>query len=122
MSPAELLGKLEPEADRRQLGALRCDPRSTRLFHGQRTAGDSGRDAPMRLPDAKVYRRTKRGVEEEVRLFRPAEDEMITRLRIEGWGTTDIARYVRAEFGIKRSAATINMRLKSLAAIEEKDL
>lgn len=54
-----------------------------------------------------------------VRLFTDTEDDLITDLRIEGMGTTAIAAAVLADLHIKRSPATINMRLKSLAARDE---
>jgi hypothetical protein len=54
-----------------------------------------------------------------VRPFTPAEDRLMTALRIEGLGTTAIAKFLLANFGHPRSAATVNMRLKRLAEIEE---
>lgn len=67
----------------------------------------------------KTYARLKHGRQETVQPFSPAEDALITELRIQGMGTTEIATFVRAAQGTKRSAATINMRLKTLAAHEE---
>jgi hypothetical protein len=56
-----------------------------------------------------------------VQAFSPEEDAYLTTLRIAGHGTTAIARAVSARFGKPRSPATINMRLKTLAKIEEGD-
>ena len=63
----------------------------------------------------KPYRRGAR----VVRPFSAEEDALITELRVIGMGTTEIARFVWAAQGSKRSPATINMRLKALAAREE---
>lgn len=57
--------------------------------------------------------------ETPVRAFSPDEDALITELRIAGMGTTEIAKFCDAALGSKRSPATINMRLKALAAKEE---
>lgn len=54
-----------------------------------------------------------------VRAFTEAEDALITELRIAGMGTTEIAKFSAAAGHPARTQATINMRLKSLAAIEE---
>lgn len=54
-----------------------------------------------------------------VRPFTDTEDDFITDLRIAGWGTTAIAQAVLSDLKIRRSPATINMRLKSLAALAE---
>ena len=54
-----------------------------------------------------------------VRFFSDTEDDFITDLRIAGMGTTAIAAAVKSDLGITRSPATINMRLKALAAREE---
>lgn len=54
--------------------------------------------------------------------FSPAEDELLTRLRIDGLGTTEIARRLAVDLKARRSPATVNMRLKTLAAHEEEDL
>lgn len=55
-----------------------------------------------------------------VRPFSPQEDALLTRMRVNGQGTTAIARAVSA-LGSVRSPATINMRLKTLAQIEDDD-
>lgn len=57
----------------------------------------------------------------EVVPFSPAEDDLLTRLRIEGAGTTLIARRLAGECRSQRSPATVNMRLKTLAAHDEED-
>lgn len=54
-----------------------------------------------------------------VRAFTDTEDDFITDLRLEGWGTTAIAKAVASDLKIRRSPATINMRLKALAARED---
>jgi hypothetical protein len=54
-----------------------------------------------------------------VRAFTASEDALITELRLVGMGTTEIAKFVAAACGTKRSPATINMRLKTLAVKEE---
>lgn len=69
----------------------------------------------------RAYERTRLGRRQTVTPFGPAEDHMINELRLHGYGTTEIARMVNAYFETKRSPATINMRLKSLAAQEEDD-
>lgn len=56
------------------------------------------------------------------RPFEPIEDELITDRRLAGLGTTVIARELYRYTGSRRSPATINMRLKTLATREEKDL
>lgn len=56
-----------------------------------------------------------------VRPFAASEDQLITDWRIQGHGTTAIARRLSEETGYLRSPATINMRLKTLARIEEQD-
>lgn len=56
-----------------------------------------------------------------IRRFEPIEDELITDRRIAGLGTTVIARELWKRLGIRRSPATINMRLKTLAEREERD-
>lgn len=56
-----------------------------------------------------------------VRAFRPEEDALITELRLFGMRTTEIAKFLLAAQGSRRSPATINMRLKSLAAHDEAD-
>jgi hypothetical protein len=63
------------------------------------------------------YRR--RGV--LVRMCSPAEDALMTEMRIAGDGTTKIARALTDRFGHPRSAATINMRLKALAERDERE-
>lgn len=67
------------------------------------------------------YVRTRLGQRQVVRPFTDAEDALITELRVAGWGTTWIATTLHVRLGRKRSPATINMRLKSLAAKEEAD-
>lgn len=52
--------------------------------------------------------------------FAPDEDRLIEELRILGLGTTEIAKFVTAAHGVRRSSATINMRLKTLAAQQER--
>lgn len=54
-----------------------------------------------------------------VRLFSDTEDDFITDLRIAGMSTAAIAKAVLSDLKIRRSAATISMRLKILAAKEE---
>lgn len=54
-----------------------------------------------------------------VRPFSRREDRLITQWRIEGWGTTRIARELLAATGSARTPATINMRLKTLAKNED---
>lgn len=54
-----------------------------------------------------------------VRPFEPLEDDIITDRRLDGLGTTAIARELYRYTGYRRSPATINMRLKSLAARED---
>jgi hypothetical protein len=54
-----------------------------------------------------------------VRPFGRDEDALITELRVLGMGTTEIAKFLGAALGSSRSPATINMRLKLLAAKEE---
>lgn len=54
-----------------------------------------------------------------VRAFTDTEDDFITDLRLAGWGTTAIAGAVLSDLKIRRSPATINMRLKSLAAKDD---
>lgn len=56
------------------------------------------------------------------RPFEPIEDDIIADRRLAGMGTTAIARELYRYTGSRRSQATINMRLKTLAAREEKDL
>jgi hypothetical protein len=56
------------------------------------------------------------------RPFEPLEDELITDRRLEGLGTTVISRELYRYTGSRRSPATINMRLKTLAAKDEADL
>jgi hypothetical protein len=63
----------------------------------------------------KPYRRGS----QTVRPFSAREDELITKWRVAGWGTTEIAIKLHAETGILRSQATINMRLKTLAKLED---
>jgi hypothetical protein len=53
------------------------------------------------------------------RPFEPIEDELITDRRLAGLGTTVIAKELYQRLGSRRSQATINMRLKTLAAKEE---
>lgn len=60
----------------------------------------------------------KRGTQ-TVRRFSRREDLLITKLRVQGYGTTAIARALLVATGAARSPATINMRLKTLAKIEE---
>ena len=55
-----------------------------------------------------------------VRPFSAEEDRLITEWRIAGYGTTNIAVLLFVRTGIKRTQATINMRLKTLATLEEK--
>ncbi len=55
----------------------------------------------------------------EVRGFSEGEDDYIQACRIEGLTTPEIATLVAAHFGHKRSAATINVRLRMLASTEE---
>lgn len=54
-----------------------------------------------------------------VRGFSEEEDAYITACRTEGLTTTNIAMLVGVHFGHKRSAATINVRLRMLASTEE---
>lgn len=56
------------------------------------------------------------------RPFEPIEDELITDRRLAGLGTTVIARELYRYTGSRRSQATINMRLKTLAARDERDV
>ena len=56
-----------------------------------------------------------------VRRFSHREDLLITKWRVEGYGTTAIAHSLFVATGYLRSPATINMRLKTLAKIEEQD-
>lgn len=58
----------------------------------------------------------------KIRPFAPIEDELITDRRLAGLGTTVIASELYQRLGVRRSQATINMRLKTLAAREEQDL
>jgi len=67
------------------------------------------------------YERVRLGQHQVVTPFSPAEDHMVNELRLHGYGTTEIARMVNAYHGHNRSPATINMRLKSLAAEDEDD-
>lgn len=67
----------------------------------------------------RAYRRKRLGQVQTVRPFNSAEDEFITEMRIKGAGTTEIARALFAAQGSLRTQATINMRLKSLAAQDE---
>ena len=60
----------------------------------------------------------KRGTQ-TVRRFSRREDLLITKWRVQGHGTTAIAHALLVATGRARSAATINMRLKTLAKIEE---
>jgi hypothetical protein len=60
-----------------------------------------------------------KGVSPSEKLVEPIEDEFITDRRLEGLGTTVIARELYRYIGSRRSQATINMRLKTLAAKEE---
>lgn len=60
----------------------------------------------------------KRGTQ-TVRPFSRREDLLITKWRIQGYGTTAIAHALLTATGRARSPATINMRLKTLAKIEE---
>jgi hypothetical protein len=53
------------------------------------------------------------------RPFEPIEDELITDRRLAGLGTTVIARELYQRLGSRRTQATINMRLKTLAARDE---
>lgn len=53
------------------------------------------------------------------RPFEPIEDELITDRRLAGLGTTVIAKELYRLLGSRRSQATINMRLKTLAAKDE---
>ena len=53
--------------------------------------------------------------------FTDSEDAIITELRVLGMGTTEIASFTHAAGHPKRSQATINMCLKSLAVREEAD-
>ncbi len=55
-----------------------------------------------------------------VRRFSLEEDALITELRINGFGTTAIANALLTSMGVVRSPATINMRLKTLAARDER--
>jgi hypothetical protein len=61
------------------------------------------------------HARRRLGKDQVVRWFSPEEDLVIERMRVDGAGTTAIARHVTARFGKPRSPATINMRLKTLA-------
>jgi hypothetical protein len=70
-------------------------------------------------PATKPYVRVRLGRRQVVVPFSPEEDAFITRLRIDGLGTTVIARRVLAEFGNVRTQATVSMRLSALAAREE---
>jgi hypothetical protein len=63
--------------------------------------------------------RVRLGRRQIVRRFSPDEDAAIERMRIAGAGTSEIAIAVSALFGKPRSPATINMRLKTLAARDE---
>ena len=67
----------------------------------------------------RAYVRVRLGVAQSVRPFTDSEDDFITDLRIAGYGTTAIAEAVWTDLHVRRSPATINMRLKSLAAREE---
>lgn len=58
----------------------------------------------------------------KIRKFEPIEDELITDHRLAGMGTTAIARELWRYLGSRRSPATINMRLKTLAEREERSL
>jgi hypothetical protein len=69
--------------------------------------------------NANLPLRTYRRGSQLVRPFRPEEDALITELRVLGMGTTEIAKFLFAAQGSRRSPATINMRLKSLAARDE---
>lgn len=51
--------------------------------------------------------------------FTPDEDALVETMRIDGAGTTAIARAVFTKTGRYRSPATINMRLKTLARLAE---
>lgn len=66
-----------------------------------------------------TYQRTRLGQSQTVVKFSPDEDALITELRVQGMGTTEIAKFLLTAQGVTRSPATINMRLKSLAAIDE---
>jgi len=65
------------------------------------------------------YMRIRLEQPQTVRPFNSLEDEFITAMRIEGAGTTEIARSLFQAQGSLRTQATINMRLKSLATKEE---
>lgn len=71
------------------------------------------------MPDRRPYHRVRLGRPQVVRPFTTAGDALITALRIDGLGTTEIAQRLREDLGESRSPATINMRLKSLAAKDE---
>lgn len=71
----------------------------------------------MKLP---FYHRKRLGQDQIVRRFDPLEDALITAMRIEGAGTTEISRAL-ADCGRFRTPATINMRLKTLAEITERE-
>lgn len=51
-----------------------------------------------------------------VRSFTPDEDSVLTALRIEGLSTPRIAQALSDQFGHPRTAATVNIRLRMLAA------
>lgn len=55
------------------------------------------------------------------RPFEPIEDDIITDRRLAGLGTTVIASELYKYVGSRRSPATINMRLKTLAARDERN-
>lgn len=65
------------------------------------------------------YDRVRLGKPQTVRRFTLAEDALMTELRIAGMGTTEIAAHVSA-LGTLRSQGTISMRLKALAAAEDR--
>jgi hypothetical protein len=56
----------------------------------------------------------------EVIPFGEREDAILTAMRIEGAGTTEIAKALAVKCNTRRSPATVNMRLKTLAALDEK--
>lgn len=55
----------------------------------------------------------------EVRSFSREEDAWITALRIQGYSTTKIAMLATLRWGHPRNAATIGIRLKMLASLED---
>ncbi len=69
--------------------------------------------------EPRPYHRTRLGRPQIVRPFGLEEDEAMTAARIAGLGTTAIARQLQERFGRPRSQATVNMRLKALAARDE---